>query len=151
MKPLDDKKTVEQNTKLEEEFKKEREEWKDKILELINMMKDNKKLSEAQIYQLSYRQQVQEKLASYRILVEKRQGMLETQSVARFRDYTLNYDIKLSSGEKNSFVSADLNALKQQINMVKTQITYFEECVKTLDNFGFAVRNKLEILSQQLV
>lgn len=151
MKPLDDKKTVEQNTKLEEEFKKEREEWKDKILELINMMKDNKKLSEAQIYQLSYRQQVQEKLASYRILMEKRQGMLETQSVARFRDYTLNYDIKLSSGEKNSFVSADLNALKQQINMVKTQITYFEECVKTLDNFGFAVRNKLEILSQQLV
>lgn len=151
MKPLDDKKTVEQNTKLEEEFKREREEWKDKILELINMMKDNKKLSEAQIYQLSYRQQVQEKLASYRILVEKRQGMLETQSVARFRDYTLNYDIKLSSGEKNSFVSADLNALKQQINMVKTQITYFEECVKTLDNFGFAVRNKLEILSQQLV
>jgi len=151
MKPLDDKKTVEQNTKLEEEFKREREEWKDKILELINMMKDNKKLSEAQIYQLSYRQQVQEKLASYRILMEKRQGMLETQSVARFRDYTLNYDIKLSSGEKNSFVSADLNALKQQINMVKTQITYFEECVKTLDNFGFAVRNKLEIISQQLV
>lgn len=151
MKPLDDKKTVEQNTKLEEEFKREREEWKDKILELINMMKDNKKLSEAQVYQLSYRQQVQEKLASYRILMEKRQGMLETQSVARFRDYTLNYDIKLSSGEKNSFVSADLNALKQQINMVKTQITYFEECVKTLDNFGFAVRNKLEILSQQLV
>lgn len=151
MKPLDDKKTVEQNGKLEEEFKKEREEWKNKILELINMMKDNKKLSEAQIYQLSYRQQVQEKLASYRILMEKRQGMLETQSVARFRDYTLNYDIKLSSGEKNSFVSADLNALKQQINMVKTQITYFEECVKTLDNFGFAVRNKLEILSQQLV
>ena len=48
-------------------------------------------------------------------------------------------------------MSADLNALKQQINMIKTQITYFEECVKTLDNFGFAVRNKLEILSQQLV
>ena len=151
MKPLDDKKTVEQNGKLEDEFKKEREEWKNKILELINMMKDNKKLSEAQIYQLSYRQHVQEKLSYYRILIEKRHGMLETQSVARFRDYTLNYDIKLSSGEKNSFVSADLNALKQQINMVKTQITYFEECVKTLDNFGFAVRNKLEILSQQLV
>ena len=120
-------------------------------VELVNMMKDNKKLSEAQVYQLSYRQQVQELLANYRILIEKRQGMLETQSVSRFREYTLNYDIKLSSGEKNTFVSADLNALKQQINMIKTQITYFEECVKTLDNFGFAVRNKLEILSQQLV
>ena len=151
MKPVDDKKIVEQNIKLEDELKKEREEWKDKVIELINMMKDNKKLSEAQVCQLSYRQQVQEKLAAYRILVDKRQSMLETQMTSRFRDYCLNYDIKLSSSEKNSFVSADCVALKQQVNMIKAQIMYFEECVKTLDNFGFAVRNKLEILSQQLM
>ena len=151
MKPVDDKKIVEQNIKLEDELKKEREEWKDKVIELINMMKDNKKLSEAQVFQLSYRQQVQEKLAAYRILVHKRQSMLETQMTSRFRDYCLNYDIKLSSSEKNSFVSADCVALKQQVNMIKAQIMYFEECVKTLDNFGFAVRNKLEILSQQLM
>ena len=151
MKPVDDKKIIEQNIKLEDELKKEREEWKDKVIELINMMKDNKKLSEAQVFQLSYRQQVQEKLAAYRILVDKRQSMLETQMTSRFRDYCLNYDIKLSSSEKNSFVSADCVALKQQVNMIKAQIMYFEECVKTLDNFGFAVRNKLEILSQQLM
>ena len=151
MKPVDDKKIVEQNIKLEDELKKEREEWKDKVIELINMMKDNKKLSEAQVFQLSYRQQVQEKLAAYRILVDKRQSMLETQMTSRFRDYCLNYDIKLSSSEKNSFVSADCVALKQQVNMIKAQIMYFEECVRTLDNFGFAVRNKLEILSQQLM
>ena len=148
---MKDKKIVEQNIKLEDELKKEREEWKDKVIELINMMKDNKKLSEAQVFQLSYRQQVQEKLAAYRILVDKRQSMLETQMTSRFRDYCLNYDIKLSSSEKNSFVSADCVALKQQVNMIKAQIMYFEECVKTLDNFGFAVRNKLEILSQQLM
>ncbi len=150
MKPMDTTKTLEQNNKLEEELAKERAEWKEKVLELINMMKDNKKLSEAQVYQLSYRQLVQEKLASYRILLEKRQGMLETQMTSRFREYCLSYDIKLSSAEKNSFVSADCNLLKQQVNMMRAQILYFEECVKTLDNFGFAVRNKLEILSQQL-
>ena len=151
MKPMDNSKILEQNIKLEEELSKERTEWKDKVLELINMMSDNKKLSEAQIYQLSYRQQVQEKLANYRILLEKRQAMLETQMTSRFRDYCLSYDIKLSSAEKNTFVSADCNVLRQQVNMMKAQILYFEECVKTLDNFGFAVRNKLEILSQQLV
>ena len=151
MKPLDDKKITEQNAKLEDELGKERTEWKEKVIELINMMKDNRKLSEAQIFQLSYRQQVQEKLATYRILLEKRQGILETQMTSRFRDYCLNYDIKLSGSEKSAFVSADCNALKQQVNMIKTQITYLEECVKTLDNFGFAVRNKLEIISQQLI
>ena len=151
MKPMDNSKILEQNIKLEEELSKERTEWKDKVLELIKMMTDNRKLTEAQIYQLSYRQQVQEKLANYRILLEKRQAMLETQMTSRFRDYCLSYDIKLSSAEKNTFVSADCNVLRQQVNMMKAQILYFEECVKTLDNFGFAVRNKLEILSQQLV
>ena len=148
---MDNSKIREQNAKREEELSKERTEWKDKVLELINMMSDNKKLSEAQIYQLSYRQQVQEKLANYRILLEKRQSVLETQMTNRFRDYSLNYDIKLNSAEKNAFVNADCNVLRQQVNMMKAQILYFEECVKTLDNFGFAVRNKLEILSQQLV
>lgn len=151
MKQMDNSKILEQNAKLEEELSKERTEWKDKVLELINMMSDNKKLSEAQIYQLSYRQQVQEKLANYRILLEKRQSVLETQMTNRFREYSLNYDIKLNSAEKNAFVNADCNVLRQQVNMMKAQILYFEECVKTLDNFGFAVRNKLEILSQQLV
>ena len=151
MKQMDNSKILEQNAKLEEELSKERAEWKDKVLELINMMSDNKKLSEAQIYQLSYRQQVQEKLANYRILLEKRQSVLETQMTNRFRDYSLNYDIKLNSAEKNAFVNADCNVLRQQVNMMKAQILYFEECVKTLDNFGFAVGNKLEILSQQLV
>lgn len=151
MKPMEDKKIFEQNVKLEEELKKEREEWKNKVIELVNMMKDNKKLSEAQVYQLSYRQLVQERLAIYRILIEKKQGQLENQMTARFREYSLSYDIKLSGSEKNAFVSADCQALKQQVNMIRAQITYFEECVKTLDNFGFAVRNKLEILSQQLV
>ena len=62
----------------------------------------------------------------------------------------MNYDIKLNDKEKSAFVSADCTALKQQLNMIKIQINFFEECVKTLDNFGFAIKNKIEILSQQL-
>ena len=85
MKQLDNKKIIDQNTKLENDLANERNEWKGKVIELINMMKDNKKLSEAQVFQLSYRQQVQEKLAAYRILLEKRQGILETQMTSRLR------------------------------------------------------------------
>lgn len=150
MKPFDDKKTIEVNEQLEIGLNKEREEWNGKVIELVNMMKDNKKLSEAQVFQLSYRQQVQERIAKYKILVEKKQGELDKQTVSRYRDYMLNYDIKLNDKEKSAFVSADCTALKQQVNMMRIQINFFEECVKTLDNFGFAVRNKIEILSQQL-
>lgn len=151
MKPIDDKKTLEQNVKLETSLTRERTEWNDKILDLIDMIKENKKLSEAQVYQLSYRQQVQERLVIYRNLLEKQQELLDRQSAARFREYSINYDIKLSSAEKMAFINTDCAALKQQTVMLKNQITYFEECVKTLDNFGFAVRNRIEIISQQLI
>ena len=50
-----------------------------------------------------------------------------------------------------AFVNTDVAALKLQVKMISVQISYFEECVKTLDNFGFAVRNKIEIVSQQLI
>ena len=150
MKPLDDAKTIETNTKLETDMNTERDEWNEKVINLVGMLKDNKKLSEAQVFQLSYRQQVQERLVIYKNLLEKRQTIFDRQTVARYREYTVGYDVKLNSNEKDKFVGADYAPLKQQISMIRNQITYFEECVKTLDNFGFAVRNKIEIISQQI-
>jgi hypothetical protein len=49
------------------------------------------------------------------------------------------------------FVQADCKALKLQIKMIHTQIVYFEESIKTLDNLGFAIKNKIEIMSNQLI
>ena len=65
MKPIDDTKIREVNIELENRFKTEREEWKDKIITLVKSIGDTRKLSEAQIQQLSFRQIVQEKLAEY--------------------------------------------------------------------------------------
>lgn len=94
---------------------------------------------------------LQDKLVEYRILHEKRQEMFDKQTVDRFREYKLSYDIKLSSSETQAFVQSDCRALKLQIKMIHTQIIYFEESIKTLDNLGFAIKNKIEIMSNQLI
>ena len=151
MKPIDDDKINKTNATLEERFKEERTDWNDKIITLIESIKNTSKLAEAQVIQLSYRQMVQEKLAEYRILHEKRQEMFDKQNVERFREYKLSYDIKLSSAEIQAFVQSDCKALKLQIKMIQTQIVYFEESIKTLDNLGFAIKNKIEIMSHQLI
>ena len=151
MKAIDDKKINETNVTLEERFKEERTEWNGKIINLIESIKSTTKLAESQVIQLSYRQIIQDKLAEYRILHEKRQEMLDKQTVDRFREYKLSYDIKLSSSEAQAFVQADCKALKLQIKMIHTQIVYFEESIKTLDNLGYAIKNKIEIMSNQLI
>ena len=151
MKPIDDDKINKTNTTLEERFKEERADWNDKIIKLIESIKYTQKLAEAQVTQLSYRQMLQDKLVEYRILHEKRQEMFDKQTVDRFREYKLSYDIKLSSSETQAFVQSDCRALKLQIKMIHTQIIYFEESIKTLDNLGFAIKNKIEIMSNQLI
>lgn len=151
MKPIDDDKINKTNVTLEERFKDERTDWNGKIIDLIESIKQTSKLAESQVIQLSYRQIIQDKLAEYRILHEKRQEMLDKQTVDRFRDYKLSYDIKLSSSETQAFVQADCKALKLQIKMIHTQIIYFEESIKTLDNLGYAIKNKIEMMSNQLI
>lgn len=151
MKPIEDDKINKTNEILEERFKEERGDWNDKIIQLVETIKHTSKLSEAQVIQLSYRQMIQDKLAEYRILHEKRQEMLDKQSADRFREYKLSYDIKLSSSETQMFVQSDCKALKLQIKMIHTQIIYFEESIKTLDNIGYAIKNKIEIMSHQLI
>lgn len=150
MKEINDAKTNEVNKELEDRLSKERDEWKEKLISLIESIKDTRKLSEAQVLQLSYRQIIQDKLAEYRILNEKIQEKFDKQCTQRFREYALNYDIKLSSSEKAAFIQSDCAALKFQTKMLSTQITYLEETTRTLDNLGFAIKNKIEILSQQL-
>jgi hypothetical protein len=151
LKPIDDEKINKTNVTLEERFKEERTDWNNKIIALVESIKHTSKLSEAQVIQLSYRQIIQDKLAEYRILHEKRQEMFDKQSVDRFREYKLGYDIKLSSSETQAFVQSDCKSLKLQIKMIHTQIIYFEECIKTLDNIGYAIKNKIEIISHQLI
>lgn len=150
MKPIEDDKINKTNVTLEERFKDERTDWNNKIISLIETIKHTSKLSESQVIQLSYRQMIQDKLAEYRILHEKRQEMLDKQTADRFREYKLSYDIKLSSSETQMFVQSDCKALKLQIKMIHTQIIYFEESIKTLDNIGYAIKNKIEIMSHQL-
>ena len=151
MKPIDDDNINKTNITLEERFKEERADWNNKIITLIESIKYTQKLAEAQITQLSYRQMIQDKLVEYRILHEKRQEIFDKQTVDRFREYKLSYDIKLSSSETHAFVQSDCKALKLQIKMIQTQIVYFEESIKTLDNLGFAIKNKIEIMSNQLI
>ena len=151
MKAIDDDKINKTNVTLEERFKEERTDWNNKIITLVESIKHTSKLSEAQGIQLSYRQMIQDKLAEYRILHEKRQEMFDKQTTERFREYKLGYDIKLSSSETQAFVQSDCKALKLQLKMIHTQIVYFEECIKTLDNIGYAIKNKIEIVSHQLI
>ena len=151
MKQIDESKNQTINDELEKRFKDERDEWNGKMMDVISSIKDNKKLTDAQIVQLSYRQIIQDKLTEYRILCDKRQESYDKLIQKRSDEYENQSARKLSAVDKKVYLAGDYASLNRQIKLISRQILYLEETVKTLDNLGFAIKNKIEIVSNQLV
>jgi D-mannonate dehydratase len=129
---------------LERYLEKQRSEWGDRIMEVIEMIRDLDKLIEAQVTMLSYRHMVIDQIARINITLKKRESSYNIQYKNKFIEY-FNYDYKLNDKQKVNMVEADLANLNKQIGYLSTQIDFFRECVKTLDNTGWAIKNRLNI------
>lgn len=56
-----------------------------------------------------------------------------------------NYDYKLTDKIKVQFLEAELADDKMILSQLENQVEFYRESIKTLDNMGFAVRNRLAI------
>ena len=129
---------------LERYLEKQRSEWGDRIMEVIDMIRHMEKLSEAQVTMLSFRHMVIDQIARINITLKKKESTYNIQYKNKFVEY-FNYDYKLNDKQKVNMVEADLSSLNKQIGFLSTQIDFFKECIKTLDNIGWAIKNKLNI------
>lgn len=151
MKPFDDSKLIEQNAKLETSFRDEREEWNSRVSELVEKLKDSSKLTEAMAYGLSYRQMIIEKLAQYKQVLAKKNSLWDKAKSDRYKKYMVEGDLKLTGSEKNDAVNADLTSLRYQISLLQMQIDYFQDTSQVLSSFQFAIKNKIQILTEEIM
>jgi hypothetical protein len=138
------------NEELESKLSKDRVEWKDKITELIRTIKNMNAISDCQINMLSYRQILLDKVTDFKTMIYKRNATWERYYRSQYREYTINYDVKLTSGEKHQFIKAELSSLKNQIDLLQSHVDYYYECIKTLDNLAFAIRNRIRLDDEQI-
>ena len=146
---FDDTQIKEANEELESRLAKDRKEWKDKIKDLIGKIKNMSELSECQVRMLSYRQILLDKVSDFKTTIYKRNATWERYYKNQYREYSINYDVKLTSGEKHQFIKADLSSLKTQMEMLQSHIDYYQECMKTCDNLAFAIRNRIRLDDEQ--
>jgi hypothetical protein len=140
-----DTSTGEANEVLATRLATDRANWKEKITNLVGLLKEMSNLSECQVLMLSYRQILLDKITDFKTTKHKRQAAYDRYFKLKFREYSLEYDIKLSSGEKAAFIKADLSHLKTQMEMLQSHMDYYQECIKTCDNLAFAIRNRISL------
>jgi len=146
---FDDTQIKQANGELETRLANDRIDWKNKINDLVHKIKNMNDLAECQVNMLSYRQILLDKVTDFKTMIYKRNATWERYYRNQYREYTLNYDVKLTSGEKHQFIKADLSALRTQIDMLQSHVDYYYECIKTLDNMAFAIRNRIRLDDEQ--
>jgi len=146
---FNDTKIKEANTELESRLIKDRLDWQNRIINLVEQIKSMSSLSECQVNMLSYRQMLLDKVSELKNTIYKRNSAWERYYKNEYREYSLNYDLKLTTGEKHQFIKADLSSLKNQIDMLQGHIEYYQESIKTLDNMAFAIRNRIRLEDEE--
>ena len=150
-KKYDDEQAKDKLAAIEQKLATERKEWKEKIHDLIKMIKGTSTLAEAQVFMLSYRQLFVEKITELRALHMKKQKSIDTFYKDQYREYTINYDIKLTPAEKNQFIKADLGNLRMQAELLENQMNFFQESIKTMDTMSFSINNRIKLAEAQLI
>jgi hypothetical protein len=142
---MNNKELEEKTVQLESSLVKDREQWNKKIHEVIQMLKTMAELPEAQILMLSYRQMIVDGISGMQGSIYKKNISYDSYYKIKFREYSLDYDMKLTGGEKERMIKADLGIVKRQISLLESHLEYYRECIKTLDNMGFAIQRRITV------
>lgn len=129
---------------LDEYLNKQREDWTTKIKSLAETLKAGTQLEEVSAYTLSYRQILVEQLATMGNRIKSQKATIDKKYKDKWLEY-YNYDYKLTDKMKERFVEADIADDTQILELLQTQKSFIEGSIKTLDNMGFAIKNRLDI------
>ena len=130
--------------KLDEYLNEQRLEWTQKIKDLTEDLKIGQNLEEVSAYTLSYRQIMIEQLASLGSRIRTQKSTCDRLYKQKWIEY-YNYDYKLTDKQRERFLEADLADDRHMLELLDTQKAFLEGSVKTLDNMGFAIKNRLDI------
>ena len=131
-------------TQLDEYLIKQREDWTQKIKGLTEELKLGNNLESVSAYTLSYRQILVEHLATMGNRIKTQKSVVDKKYKDKWIEY-YSYDYKLTDKMREKFVDADIADDTNLLELLVTQKSFFEGSIKTLDNMGFAIKNRLDI------
>jgi len=131
-------------TRLDRKLGEQRSNWTNKITELAHGIKHLNGMEIVIADILHTRQLLVEQLMYIQIKTKEQKKSIDVKwKEAWIRYY--QYDYKLTDKIRAQFLEAELADDKMIHSLLENQVEFYRESVKTLDNMGFAVRNRLAL------
>jgi len=129
---------------LDNKLTTQRTTWSNNIKELAQSLKNINGMEETIAGILSSRQTMVDQMAYLNTKIKEQKNAIN----ARWREAYIRYyeyDYKLGEKQKERFIENDLVQENTRLALLENQVEFMRESVKTLDNMGFAVRNRLAL------
>jgi len=129
---------------LDQKLTAQRTTWSNNIKELAQSLKHINGMEETIAGILSSRQTMVDQMAYLNTKIKEQKNAIN----ARWREAYIRYyeyDYKLGEKQKERFIENDLVQENTRLALLENQVEFMRESVKTLDNMGFAVRNRLAL------
>ena len=136
--------TKEQILALDRKLSGQRTEWTNNIKALAQSLRNLNLMEETIAETLSSRQTLVEQMSYFNMKVKEQ----KVKVAIRYREAYIRYyeyDYKLGEKQKERFIETDLADENMVLSHLENQVEFFRDSVKTLDNMGFAIRNRLAL------
>lgn len=129
---------------LDKKLSKQRSSWTEKIGDLSKSLRYINGMEDTIAMVLSNRQILIEQIAYINVKIKDQKRKIADRYREKWIEY-YTYDYKLGDKQKEKFIETDLADDNIILSHLENQIDFFRESVKTLDNMGFAIRNRLAL------
>lgn len=129
---------------LDKKLSDQRSEWTLKIQEHAKSLRYINGIEDTIAMVLSDRQRMIDQIAYINTKIKDQKRKVAERYREKYLEY-YNFDYKLGERQKEIFINADLSDDNSILSHLENQLDFFRESVKTLDNMGFAIRNRLAL------
>mgnify|MGYP000051829211 FL=1 len=129
---------------LDQKLSAQRNEWSVTIRNLAQSLRNINTMEITIADVLSSRQTLVDQMAYINVKIKQQKKTI----AARYREAYIryyNYDYKLGEKQKEKFLENDLADDNMILSHLENQMDWLRDSVKTLDNMGFAIRNRLAL------
>lgn len=129
---------------LDRKLSSQRTEWTNIIKGLSQSLRSLNTMEETIAEVLSSRQSLVEQISYLNMKVKEQKNKVSVRYREAYIRY-YEYDYKLGEKQKEKFIETDLADENMILSHLENQVEFFRDSVKTLDNMGFAIRNRLAL------
>lgn len=126
-------------------FGKERDEWREKIKDMSERLRDVYNLSDLLTDVYSSRQIALEYTHTLMAHLSKVNRIFRERKVERFNYYSRNYELRLDKDFKYDHIHADLNDIIERRELLQNHLDYFRETIRTIDSLTFGIKHRMSL------